>query len=93
MKTIAEGVISWGLHFCILWIELDSFAWNCTFMQWSVLCNQPDFVHRKKQIDDIVMQLVDEQSDDSDDNPSPESPNKNDSGEKSPKEVFIVLFA
>jgi hypothetical protein len=36
------------------------------------------------------MQLVDEQSDDSDDNASAESPNKSDSGEKSPKEVLII---
>ena len=42
---------------------------------------------RKKQIDDIVMQLVDEQSDDSDENGSAESTSKVDSG-KSMKEVF-----
>ena len=49
-----------------------------------------DLLHRKKQIDDIVMQLVDEQSDDSDDNASAGSPNKNDSGEKSPEEVSDI---
>ena len=44
---------------------------------------------RKKQIDDIVMQLVDEQSDDSDENGSVESPSKADSG-KSLKEVLQI---
>ncbi|CAB3982169.1 Upstream activation factor subunit spp27 [Paramuricea clavata] len=43
-----------------------------------------NLLHRKKQIDDIVMQLVDEQSEDSGDNASAESPSN--SGEKSPKE-------
>ena len=55
---------------------------------WYILCNKTHFVHRKKQIDDIVMQLVDEQSEDSDDNASAESPSN--SGEKSPKEVLCI---